>query len=63
MVDLAILVQQSYLQLCQNKLFEGSWKLNKMVEMHKKNHLFQFQRKALTAKASGSGLYDMNGLI
>ena len=36
MVDLAILVQQLYLQLCQNKLFEGSWKLNKMVEMHKK---------------------------
>ena len=36
MVDLAILVQQLYLQLCQNKLFEGSWKLNKMVEIHKK---------------------------
>ena len=35
MVDLAILVQL-YLQLCQNKLLEGPWKLSKMVGMHKK---------------------------
>ena len=55
MVSLAILVQQSYLQLCQNKLFEGPWKLKKMVGMHK-SHLFQSKRKALTAEALGSGL-------
>ena len=32
MVDLTVLVQQLYLQHCQNKLFEGPWKLSKMVK-------------------------------
>ena len=36
MVNLAILVEQFYLQFCQTKLFEGSWKLTKMVGVQKK---------------------------